>query len=207
MKNARRRPCSGPRAGAPHCIAAIALLAIATWSSVASPSARGGEQRNPRQYFFTQTFGDLREELEIARSENKLGMLLFFEMEECPYCRAMLRDVFSDREVQKWFGDRFVSIAIDVKGDIEFIDFDGISAPTKVLAAQRSISATPVITFTSLSGGEIYRHWGSVRSPAELLLIGRYVAEGHYDSIEFRTWAEMQGADLPDRALGTRVTE
>jgi len=207
MEVARRRPCVRPRTGAPpgYFPVLFAVLAIFAWVS-ASSSAEVGK-RNPRQYFFTQTFGDLREELELARSENKLGMLLFFEMEECPYCQAMLRDVFSDPVVQDWFRDRFVSVAIDVKGDVEFTDFDGITAPSKFLASQRNIVATPAITFTNLSGGEIYRHWGPVRSPEEMLLIGRYVAEGHYDSIAFPKWAESQGLALTDRAPGTRITE
>jgi len=207
MKIARRRPRPKPRTGAPPGTVSILAAILACVLSVTATASGQTDKRNPRQYFFAQTFGDLREELELARSENRVGMLLFFEMDGCPYCLAMLRDVFSDRTVQDWFGEHFVSVAIDVRGDVEFTDFDGISAPSKFLAAQREIAATPVITFTNLSGGEIYRHRGLVRSPEELLLIGRYVAEGYYDSIEFRTWALGQGAEFPEQSPGTRVGE
>ncbi len=40
------------------------------------------EQANPGEYFFTLTFGNLPEELQAAREEGKLGLLLFFEADD-----------------------------------------------------------------------------------------------------------------------------
>jgi hypothetical protein len=42
-------------------------------------SAVETETRDAREFFFTQTFGDLPEEMQSAREQGKLGMLLFFE--------------------------------------------------------------------------------------------------------------------------------
>ena len=52
-----------------------------------------GEQdiRDPREFFFTQSFGDLPEELSTAKAQGKQGILLFFAAEGCPYCLAMLK--------------------------------------------------------------------------------------------------------------------
>ncbi len=44
--------------------------------------------RDPATAFFDQSLGDFREELDIAREEGKSGLLLFFEMDECPSVRA-----------------------------------------------------------------------------------------------------------------------
>ena len=80
-------------------IAAPALL-VATAGAFASEP----ELRDPDEFFFTQTFGDLREEAETARSEGKLGIMLFFEADACPYCQHMRQKVFSQREVQESYG-------------------------------------------------------------------------------------------------------
>ena len=39
--------------------------------------------------FFDQGFGDFSEELETAKEEGKSGVLIFYEMDECPFCHRM----------------------------------------------------------------------------------------------------------------------
>ena len=78
-----------------------------------------------------------------AREAGRQGMLLFFEADSCPYCRQMRRNVFANPDVQEWFGQRFVSIAVDIHGDVELTDFDGITLPSKVFADHRKVFLTP----------------------------------------------------------------
>lgn len=173
-----------------------ASLAISV-QAFASPEAIGRQEtREPREYFFIQTFGDLPEEMRAAQEAGKLGMLLFFESEGCPYCAYMLREVFSQRAVQEWYGERFVSVAIDIHGDVELTDFDGITLPSKVFSDHRKVFVTPAIAFINLRGEEIFRHTGTIRSPETFLLLGRYIADGHYDDVEFRVYAEQHGVWL-----------
>ncbi len=152
------------------------------------------ETRDPREYFFTQTFGDLPEEMQAARDQGKLGMLLFFEAEECRYCQAMLRTVFNQPHVQDWYRERFVSIAVDIHGDVELTDFDGIALPSKIFSEHRRIFMTPVLSFLDLSGAEIYRHYGMVKTPEDMMLLGEYIADKHFYDTEFQTYARSRGA-------------
>ena len=39
--------------------------------------------------FFDETFGDFTEELTHAREQGKVGVFVFFEMDECPFCHRM----------------------------------------------------------------------------------------------------------------------
>ena len=149
--------------------------------------------RDPREFFFTQSFGDLPEELQSAREKGKQGMLLFFEAEGCPYCLGMLKRVFSRKEVQDWYQERFLSIAIDIHGDVEIKDFDGITLPSKVFSEQRKVYMTPVISFIDLNGIEIYRHLGMVKTPEEFLVMGEYIADGHYFDTEYKVFAKERG--------------
>lgn len=149
--------------------------------------------RDAREFFFTQTFGDLPEEMQIARDKGKLGMLLFFEAESCPYCQHMVHKVFNQIEVQDWFGERFVSIAIDIHGDVELTDFDGITLPSKIFSDHRRVFMTPVIAFIDLDGNEIYRHLGMIQTTEELLLLGEYIEGKHHYGMEFRTYSRQRG--------------
>lgn len=180
---------AAPRAGritrpAPL-LAALALVLPAL-------AAVAGETLNSDE-FFTPTFGDLREEAATAREAGKLGMLLFFEADACPYCQRMRRNVLSDPGVQDWFAARFVSIAIDIHGDVELTDFDGITLPSKVFSDHRKVFLTPVVSFIDLDGNEIYRRVGMIKTPQEMLLLGKYIEGKHYYDTEYRVFAQQQG--------------
>jgi thioredoxin-related protein len=179
---------SGRKQGPAPLLAALAVFLLAD----AMPAAASGP-RDPDEYFFTQTFGDLREEIAIARDDGKMGMLLFFMADACSYCQHMLEKVFTSQDVQDWYRERFVSIAVDIHGDVELTDFDGITLPSKVFSDHRKVFLTPVVMFVDLGGNEIYRHLGMVRTPAEMLLLGEYIEGRHYFDTEYRTYARQKG--------------
>jgi thioredoxin-related protein len=169
------------------------LAALAIFLLAGALPALATELRDPDEYFFTQTFGDLREEIAVAREEGKMGMLLFFKADACPYCQHMLEKVLTSPDVQDWYRERFVSIAVDIHGDVELTDFDGITLPSKVFSDHRKVFLTPVVSFVDLDGNEIYRHLGMVRTPEEMLLLGEYIEGRHYFDTEYRTYARQKG--------------
>lgn len=180
---------------------AALLLALPCLQAVANEDI--AETRDPRAHFFTPTFGDLNEEMQVARDEGKLGMVLFFEADACPYCQRMLRSVFADRRVQDWYNARFVNIAVDIHGDVELTDFDGITLPSKVFSDQRRVFLTPVVAFIDLEGNEIYRHLGMIRTPGEFLMLGEYIAGNHQYLMEFETYAKKHGVQLKGDVIMT----
>jgi thioredoxin-related protein len=177
----------------------LALLCLFSGTVLAG----GDDTRDPREHFFIQTFGDLPEELELARREDKKGILFFFEAEACPYCRFMLQNIFNQPEVQDWYRERFVNIAIDIHGDVELTDFDGITLPSKVFSDHRKVFLTPVVSFIDLEGAEIYRHLGMIKAPEDFLALGEYIDGGHHFYKEFSTFARERGLGEPEPA---RVT-
>ena len=163
------------------------------------------EPRDPREYFFTQSFGDLPEELSEAKKAGKIGLMLFFEQDGCAYCRAMMNKVLNQRPVQDWYGKRFVSIAVDIRGDVELTDFDGVTLPSKAFAIQRRAVMTPVITFIDLDGSEIFRKWGMVATPEEFLLMGAYIEEQSYLDISFDDYVRQKGREPSPEVFLTPV--
>lgn len=173
-----------------HCPPLLCVLLLLVTASVLA-----GEQdvRDPREFFFSQSFGDLPEELATAKTQGKQGILLFFEAEGCPYCVAMLKRVFNQKQVQDWYQDHFLSIAIDIHGDVEIKDFDNVTLPSKLFAEQRKVFMTPVVSFIDLEGIEVYRHLGMVKTPEEFLVMGEYIAGKHYFDTEFKVFANKHG--------------
>lgn len=169
--------------------------------------AKNQSERDPREFFFTQTFGDLPEELALARKEGKKGLMFFFEAEGCPYCELMLRKVFNQIEVQEWYRDKFLSITVDIHGDVELRDFDNITLPSKVFSEQRRVFLTPLILFTDLDGNEIYRHLGMIKTPEEFLTMGQYIVGKHYYNIEFAAFAKKNGIQEHEGVLLTPASE
>lgn len=167
----------------------VALVLLAPWALFAAEA----ETRDPRAYFFAQTFGDLPEELAEARQGGKQGLLLFFEQEGCPYCERMMKNVLNRPEVQDWYGEHFTSIAVDINGSVELRDVDGVTLPSKAFAEHRRIRTTPVMSFIALDGTEVFRRSTAVNSVEEFLQMGRYVADGRYTDTAWRDYREEQG--------------
>jgi len=169
----------------------VLLVSVFVWPVILAEE--NTETRDPREFFFAQTFGDLPEELEEAKKAGKLGLFLFYEQEGCAYCSRMMQTVFNQRRVQDWYGERFVSIAVDIRGDVEIKDVDGITLPSKVFAEHRKVKYTPVVSFIDLNGVKIFRKSGIVKSPEDLLLMGQYVAEGRYTDTIFADYRVEKG--------------
>lgn len=152
--------------------------------------AQAGEPvRDPGEYFFQETFGDFREELELAREEGKQAILLFFEQDECPFCYRMKTTVLNRPDVQDYFREHFRIFSVDIEGDLEITDFGGERTTQKDFAfRQFGVRATPVFAFFDLEGKLIARHTGPTGDAREFLWLGEYVADGHYRDQTFTAW-------------------
>lgn len=153
-------------------------------SGVGVSQANAG--RDPYTYFFNETWGQFPEELEKARAEGKQGILLFFELDECPFCHRMKTTVLNQPEVQAFFREHFLNFAIDIEGDVEMTDFKGKLTTQKIFSEKDNrVRATPVFAFYDLQGKQIVRYTGATSGVDEFLLLGEYVAQGIYKEMPF----------------------
>lgn len=142
--------------------------------------------RDPSDYFFEETFGNFQEELDLARQEGKQGVLIFFEMDECPFCHRMKTTVLNQVPVQDYFRKHFRIFSVDIEGDVEITDFQGRHTTQKDFAfKQYQVRATPVFAFFDLDGKLVARHTGPTSGVQEFLWLGEYVADGHYRDESF----------------------
>lgn len=151
------------------------------------------EVRDPEVHFFQPKLGDLHGDLATAREEGKLGVLLMFEMDDCPFCQRMRATVLNRAEVQDYFRRHFLIYSIDVKGDVPITDFQGRDTTEKAFALAQRARATPVFVFYDLEGQPITRFTGATQTVEEFMLLGRYVVEGAYKSMPFNVYKRQVG--------------
>lgn len=152
----------------------------------AAPSAEG---------FFDQSFGDFKEELANAKSQGKKGILIMFEMDECPFCHRMKTKVLNQPEVQQYFRENFLIFTVDIEGDVEVSDFQGKQMPMKDFAFKENrVRATPVFQFFDLDGNAIKeaRFTGATKDVAEFMLLGKFVIDGAYQNSSFTAYKRAQ---------------
>ena len=142
--------------------------------------AQASTPRDPYQYFFEQSLGDLTEELEIAKEEGKKGLFIFFEMDECPFCHRMKKTVLNQPEIQDYFRENFHSISIDIEGDIEIVDFDGNDTSQKKFSSKNRVRATPVMAFYDLEGQQVVRYTGAASGTEEFMWLAEFYLQGVY---------------------------
>jgi thioredoxin-related protein len=162
------------------------LLALSLLVSVGAIAA--DKPRDPGQHFFNESFWDFTEELENARKAGKQGILVMFEMDECPFCHRMKTTVLNQPDVQDYFREHFLIFPVDIEGDVEVVDFKGKTTTMKDFAfEQYRVRATPVFAFYDLDGEYIKRarFTGATRDKDEFLLLGRYVVEEAYKKQSF----------------------
>ncbi len=138
--------------------------------------------------FFDDSLGDLTEEVDIAKEENKKAILLMFEMEECPFCARMKRNVLNRSDVQDYFHKHFRILSMDVEGDLELTDFKGKTTTQKDFSLkQNRVRATPVFQFFDLKGKPLKngRLTGATKDATEFLLLGKYIVEDHNEKMSF----------------------
>ena len=158
----------------------IAILLLSWMSAIqAAP-------RDPYKYFFNETWWNFQEELANAREQGKQGILIFFEMDECPFCHYMKTNVLNQEDVQEYYRKHFLNFSVDIEGDVEMTNLQGEHTKQKDFAFKEfRVRATPVIMYFDLDGKPIYRHTGKTSGKEEFMWIAEYIVEGHYKKEPF----------------------
>lgn len=149
------------------------------------------ETRDVQQHFFNSHLGDFKAELDTAKQEGKQGILLMFEMEECPFCHRMKQTVLSQSEVQDYYRKHFLIFSVDTEGANALVDFAGKDTTEKKFALDLRVRATPVFIFFDLNGQPLTRFTGAAKDAKEFMTLGRFVVEGAYKTMPFAKYKQQ----------------
>ncbi len=180
-------------AGSPRAWAKLALMSLCLYAFAAQAVEAS---RDPDEHFFQDTFGNFHEERALARERGKRGILIFFELDECPFCHRMKQTVLNRPEVQDWYRERFLIFSVDIEGETEVTDFQGTTMTAKDFAFRvNRIRATPVFVFYDLEGAPMVRYTGVTRDAEEFLWLGEFVADNHYQNTKFTRFKRAKQAE------------
>lgn len=142
---------------------------------------------------FDQSLGDFSEELIEAKDQGKTGILLFFEMDECPFCHRMKTTVLNQPEVMAYFKKHFLIFPVDIEGDIEIADFNGKRMTMKDFSfTHNRVRATPVFAFFNLEGKRVVRYTGPTSGVEEFMWLGEYVVNEEYKNQRFTKYKRQK---------------
>ncbi len=163
---------------------------------VAATAASAQPVRDPHLYFFQASFGDLKEELALARKEGKRGLFLTFSAEACTPCILMKRTVLNQVSVQEHFRRHFRVLEIDYNGDAEMADVNGRWMRSKDFAQKiAKVRGTPSFMVIGLDGKELLRHYGPTNGPQQFMWFADYVVNEEYRRRPFEGyWRERLAA-------------
>lgn len=146
--------------------------------------------------WFELSFLDLREDLEDAVEQGKMGLAVYFGMDDCPYCEALFDKNFAQDDIREYLASHFNVVAIDALGTREVTDLDGETWLERRYAAEQRLNFTPSIAFYDEDGERIHQMRGYY-PPYRFRALLEYVIDRHDREESFRDYLER--ADPPPK--------
>ena len=161
--------------------------------ALAAEKSRGeilGEDAYTLPGWFKESFLEIQEEVEEAKSNNK-HVMLFMHIDRCPYCTRMLDENFRSGDSQKFIDKYFDVIALNIRGDREIQWDENTSFSEKTLAKELKVHFTPTLIFLNAVGKKVFQMNG-YRNPAAFKHVLNYVKEKHYSNIGLVDYVQQQ---------------
>ncbi len=159
------------------------LLALALPAGATETPERGaitGGVAHEAPAWFKESFLEIADDVDEANEAGK-HVLLFFQLNDCPYCDRMLEDSFEAEPQGAYIRQHFDTIAINVRGDRDIAFNEEISVTEKQLSEILKVAATPAILFLDEGNKTIVRVNG-YRAPQRFRQVLEYVATRSYQT-------------------------
>ena len=129
--------------------------------------------------WFKLSFLDLNDSLKEAEKSGKRGVIIYFHLHDCAYCKAQIDVNWGSPDIAAYTRKYFDVIAIDLRGLRTVTDFDGKTTTEKAYAAHVKTDFTPTQFFYNTQGQLVLRLPG-FRPPYQYRAALEFVADGHY---------------------------
>ena len=177
-----------------------AAMFAPSFSASAAEEKRGayrGAMATDYPSWFKDSFLDLREDIAEAKAKQK-RVMLFFTQDNCPYCNALVERNMAQQEIEQLLRQRFEVVAINLWGDREVTDRDGVKHTEKSFSTALKVQFTPTLIFFDEDGKTILRLNGYL-APAQFKTALEYVAQAKEKAGSYRDYV---AANAPPAASG-----
>lgn len=159
----------------------LALYSLASYA--AETGSRGqiiGGVTHQAPDWFKESFLEIVDDVDEASEEGK-HVLLFFQLNGCPYCDRMLQESFEAESMTDYVQAHFDTIAINVRGDRDIAFNDEVSVTEKELSEILKVRATPAIVILGEDNKPVVRVNG-YRAPERFKRVLEFVATKSYQT-------------------------
>ena len=140
--------------------------------------------------WFKESFLEIADDIEEAGESGK-HVMLFFDLNGCPYCDRMLEESFSAEPLGSYIRENFDVIAINIQGDRDVAFNEEITVTEKELASILKVRATPALMFMNTDNETILRVNG-YRAPERFRTIMEYVATRSYQTTSLADYLQAE---------------
>jgi thioredoxin-related protein len=182
------------------CSRLIVLLALCGSSALALAAEEGAADPGPGKVtggkvsshpdWFKESFLDIAEDVDEAAEQDK-HVLLFLEMNGCPYCHKMIEENFRGSDYTDFIQERFDVIALNIRGDREVALDAETSLSEKALAERLDVRYTPTVLFLNQDNEPVARING-YRNPTDFKQVLDYVDSKAYQSQTLARYLDAQ---------------
>ena len=167
----------------------LAMSVSVSWASdtVTPGSLTGGIVHNVPTWF-KESFLEIADDVDEASAEGR-HVLLFFQLNACPYCDRMLTEAFESEPLSSQIQEQFDAIAINVKGDRDIAFNEALSVTEKELSEFLEVRATPAILFLNSENKQVVRVNG-YRSPKRFEQVLNFVSSKSYESMSLADYID-----------------
>ncbi len=111
-----------------------------------TPGKITGGQRYDLPSWFKVSFLDIGEDLKESGANGR-QLMIFFHLDECPYCSRTLDENFREGDVKEFTEKHFDVVALNIRGDRTVEWIDGKTYTEAILVQVLKVYATPTIMF------------------------------------------------------------
>lgn len=191
----------------------ITLYACSTLlANAAEVSTEGkivGSKPHSHPDWFKQSFLEIAEDVDEASAEGK-HVMLFFDLDGCPYCDRMLQESFNTEPHRHYIQSNFDVIAVNVRGNLDIAFNEETIVTESELADILNVRATPALLFFNENNESVVRVDG-YRAPERFQQVLEYVATRSYRSTDLAGYLQAKldrdAYQLRDNSLFTETND
>jgi len=190
----------------------IACLALSTSAVASADQPRGklvGGVMHPVPHWFKESFLEIADDVDEATEAGK-HVMLFFELNGCPYCDRMLTESFEAEPLSSYIQANFDVIAVNIQGDRQIAFNADISVSEKQLSDILKVYSTPALIFLDQDNKTIVRVNG-YRAPERFRQVLDFVATRAYRNSSLADYLqarlERNVYQLRDNPLFSPITD
>jgi thioredoxin-related protein len=171
-------------------------LFLATGPALAEPAPGRvtGGRAHDMPGWFKSSFLNFKEDVDEARQAGK-HVLIFFDLNDCPYCTRVLDENFRQGENMEFTRKHFDVIAINLRGAQEVTWLDGSTMTEQALAQKLKVFGTPYLAFLSPEGNQVLQLNG-YRTPTDVRHALEFVQTRAYRQQTLAAYIEKKQAPV-----------